>query len=185
MKKMRNQLSNEKRNQWNSELFQKLINLNEYQSCSKLFTYISFQSEPDTIRIIKLALKEHKKVYVPRVEGTNMQFYEINSLERLERSNYGIPEPEMDEKKRYSFDTQNTEASNLMLLPGLAFDIAGNRIGYGGGYYDKYLSGFSDNHFNKIALAYEFQILDHLNTSEYDKKADLILTPDRKIYCKE
>lgn len=184
MMETRNNLSEEQRDQWNMQLLQKLADLKEYKACTKLFTYISFRSEPDTIGIIKLALKDKKQVYVPRVEGKRMQFYEIDGFDKLERSNYGILEPGMEEEKRCSFETQGKETLNLMLLPGLAFDLKGNRIGYGGGFYDKYLSEFSKTHFYKIALTYEFQILDHINTSEYDKRADLLMTPERKIYCK-
>lgn len=183
MMETRNHLSEEQRNQWNSELFQNLADLKEYRACDKLFTYISFQSEPDTIDIIKLALKDKKQVYVPRVEGKIMQFYEIEGFNKLERSHYGILEPEIEEEKRYSCKIQGEETFNLILLPGLAFDMKGNRIGYGGGFYDKYLSEFSETHFYKIALTYEFQILNHINSSEYDRRADLLLTPERKIYC--
>lgn len=184
MMEIRNNLSEKQRNQWNHELFQKLSELEEYKECDKLLTYISFHSEPDTISIIKLALKDKKQVYVPRVEGKRMQFYEIDGFDQLERSNYGILEPKPKEIKRYSFQIQVKEACNLMLLPGLAFDLAGNRIGYGGGFYDKYLSMYPETYFYKIALTYEFQILNHINTSEYDRRADLLLTPERKIYCK-
>jgi 5-formyltetrahydrofolate cyclo-ligase len=73
----------------------------------------------------------------------------------------------------------------LMLLPGLAFDLGGNRIGYGAGYYDRYLSKHQKDHFLKVALAYDFQVYDHLEADEFDIRADLILTPTRLISCIE
>ena len=70
-----------------------------------------------------------------------------------------------------------------MLLPGLAFDKYGNRIGYGAGYYDRYLGAYSINNWIKIALAYDFQIMDRLNVNEYDIRTDYIVTDKRVISC--
>ena len=70
-----------------------------------------------------------------------------------------------------------------MLLPGLAFDPEGNRIGYGAGYYDRYLAKYPKDYFLKIALAYDFQILKQIKGNEHDVKADMIITPNQIIKC--
>ena len=72
-----------------------------------------------------------------------------------------------------------------MLMPGLAFDIFGNRVGYGAGYYDSYLSKYPNDEWVKIALAYDFQITDRIAAGKYDIPADYIVTPDRFVICKE
>lgn len=196
MKEKRNVLSEKERNNGNDNLFHKLSTQIEYQNCKKLFTYVSFGSEIDTIAMINLALNENKKVYIPRVEGKEMQFYSIGSMDDLIRSKYGILEPEMKEENRYITEyicdniasicrsEDEVVQPNLMLLPGLAFDYQGNRVGYGAGYYDKYLDSFSKKHFHKIGLAYEFQIMEQIDTFEFDKKVDMIMTSQRIIYCK-
>ncbi len=186
MKNQRKQIPEEERRQWDAIIRQRLWQREEYLHCQKLFCYISFGSEPDTNHIIQQALVENKIVYVPKVEGTNnMEFYRINELEGLHISSFGIPEPASEEEKRYrSQEHRKAVMKPLMLLPGLAFDQFGNRIGYGAGYYDRYLHQYQPESFYKIALCYDFQLLELIESREYDIAADAILTPTRSIQCR-
>lgn len=184
MRQLRNHIAVLKRNNDNTAIRKRLFKTEEYKSCIRLFTFISFQSEVDTIEIINQALQDQKKVYAPRVEGNNMDFYEINHLDGLIPSKYGVPEPSAEEIGKYHFNNEvPLTGENLMLLPGLAFDKAGNRIGYGAGYYDRYLAAYPPKIFYKVALAYDFQLVDTIPSEEYDIKADMILLPSQVIRC--
>lgn len=193
---LRDGLDQDTRMRFYREIRQRLFDMEEYQSCTSIFTFISFRSEVDTVQIIEHSLKNDKKVYVPRVEQQGMEFYEITDLNGLIQSKFGIPEPPVEESRRYILQKeriqeehiQNEQKStghrNLMLLPGLAFDRYGNRIGYGAGYYDRYLAEHMEADFYKVALAYGFQVMDQIPAEEFDIKADAIITPDELIRCK-
>ena len=127
-----------------------LFSTKEYQNCTDIFCFVSFRSETDTRKIIEHSLAIGKRVYIPRIDPYGMEFYQIQSLKELTLSKFGIPEPNQNMEKLFIADISRKEnrgldeapTTKLMLLPGLAFDYRGNRIGYGGGYYDKYLDSF-------------------------------------------
>jgi 5-formyltetrahydrofolate cyclo-ligase len=184
MKEQRGQLSDEERRFLNEKIRERFLTTEEYRMCGNLFCYISFGSEVNTISIIQQALEEEKQVYVPKVEAQGMEFYRIEDLNRLQPSSFGVPEPSSEDTRRYPMDTTDTATElRLMLLPGLAFDPLGNRIGYGAGYYDRYLCRYPQKHFYKIAACYDFQLMEHITTEEYDIRADAILTPTKRIIC--
>lgn len=194
-KELRNGLSKEEQNRLNNQIQERLFSTKEYLNSKNLLTFVSLTGEVDTYNILTESFKRGKRVYVPRVEARKMEFYQITDLDHMVRSKFGILEPEGCEVKRFSYDINQYDASglaydldnryhNLMILPGLAFDRSGNRIGYGAGYYDKYLSSFPENTFYKIALAYEFQLMDIIPSEEYDRKADAIITPSEIHICK-
>jgi 5-formyltetrahydrofolate cyclo-ligase len=186
-KELRKQLKEEERNHFSSAITETLLNLAEYQNCSRLFTYVSFQCEVNTQELIRQSLVSGKEVFIPRVEPQGMEFYRIRQLEGLMISSFGVPEPQEAQTDRFRREDFNTGMDfyhpdinqNLMILPGLAFDPAGNRIGYGAGYYDRYLDSNRNIGFYKVALAYDFQVMDRIEAEEYDIKADLIITPSR------
>ncbi|MGB4658465.1 MAG: 5-formyltetrahydrofolate cyclo-ligase, partial [Mobilitalea sp.] len=198
-KQQRNSLSIEEQTAFSRAIQERLFALDSYLNCKSLFSYVSFQSEVDTTHLIHQALSDYKKVYIPRVEKKHMNFYRINNLEDLIRSEYGILEPSIKEETRYSnvilrkdqlisnvkleendiiyhdagFSENNRvekRTNNLMILPGLAFDIHGNRVGYGAGYYDSYLAKLDENHFIKIALAYDFQVENEIPSDLSDSR---------------
>jgi 5-formyltetrahydrofolate cyclo-ligase len=178
MKQKRDSLLREERSSYNMTIRSLLLQSEEYMECKKLFVYVSFGSEVDTHDIIHRALADQKQVYIPRVHHSYMEFYRIRDLEGLEISKFGVPEPPAMEENRFRKDKYpNQSGDNLMLLPGLAFDRRGNRVGYGSGYYDRYLLEYPKDYFYKIAVAYDFQILDQIESEEHDIRADGIITP--------
>ncbi|HHV11450.1 MAG TPA: 5-formyltetrahydrofolate cyclo-ligase [Clostridiales bacterium] len=183
-KKIRSQLDDVQKELFDDRIFYQLIGTEWYRESKRIFTYVSFQAEVDTVRVIQQAFADGKQVYIPKVEAHGMEFYEIKDLEGLERSSYGILEPEGGHEKRFPVkDFQKIRKENLMILPGLAFDPSGNRIGYGAGYYDRYLLLQGEDLFNKIALAYDFQVLDLVPAEEFDIRADVIITPVKIYRC--
>lgn len=173
----------------------RLLQTEAYIKCKNLLIFISFQSEIDTKEIIHQALRDGKIVYVPRVNQKDMEFYKIQSMDGLIISNYGIPEPADQEENSFILKNNNYSKQkmmdnpvqsyeNLMILPGLAFDRSGSRIGYGAGYYDRYLSLHSDIPFYKIAIAFDLQVIEDIPVDQYDRKADAILTPTQYMECR-
>ena len=119
--------------------------------------------------MVEKAWKDGKKVAVPKVYDDEMKFIYITDLSQVSEGYMGIPEPVAD-------GPVADDPTALILMPGLAFDPKGHRIGYGGGYYDKFLAE-EPNH-PTVALCYGFQMLDHLETEEFDIPVDLVITED-------
>lgn len=137
-KKMRDELDEATRADFNRKIFYYVTNLNEYKDCQVLFTYVSVKNEVDTIKIIEHALSCGKTVAVPKTipERHEMEFYCIHSLNDLQPSKFGLLEPDLKKCKRTGF------YSGFCIIPGLSFDKNGGRLGYGGGYYDRFLVRF-------------------------------------------
>lgn len=167
MASLRDAVSLEDRERISSSIKMQLQKMALWKSCDSLYTYISFRSEIDTISIIEMAWKEGKTVAVPKVEGEEMTFYEIHSMEELQPGYMGILEPVTRKKANGQ--------KICLLMPGLAFDKTGNRLGYGGGFYDKYIEKNKENICMQPAVAYEFQILPSIPNEKYDQKVTHII----------
>ncbi|MCR6514760.1 5-formyltetrahydrofolate cyclo-ligase [Clostridium sp. LY3-2] len=157
-----------------SKIFKNLISLNSYKRAKKIFIYIGFGSEINTKSLIEIMLREGKEVFVPKVLEEEMIALKITSLNNLIESKFKILEP-IGEKSDI-----DGEEFDLIIMPGVAFDRSGNRIGYGKGYYDKYLKDIKSD-IKKIALAYELQLIEEIETEEHDLKVDSIITENEII----
>lgn len=149
----------------------KLVELPEYKESTCIFIYVSFNEEVVTRDIILHAIEHGKRVAVPMIKKQSMDFYYINSLEDLSRGYFGIEEPKEMPKAK--------EKNSCVIMPGLAFDMKGYRIGYGKGFYDSYLTNHLD--YKRIALAYKFQIFDKIPYTEFDIPVDKIVTEEELI----
>lgn len=130
--------------------------------------FVSYGSEIDTTEILQEALGKGKKVYVPKVEGEDMVFYRIDSLDSLVEGYKGIREPLGDTEV---FDCDATPAEKvLMLMPGAVFDRQRNRIGYGKGFYDRYLADKPGLQLRTVAVGYQCQMVEELPAQEWDIK---------------
>ena len=137
-----------------------------YKNASTIYGYLPYNQEVRTIPLLQQAITDGKQVAVPKVYGETMRFILIADLSAVEKGYAGIPEPKADEPV-----AQDERA--LVLMPGLAFDPAGNRMGYGGGFYDRFLQ--AEPHHPTVALCYDFQMLPHLETEAHDIPVDLVL----------
>ena len=152
-------------------IFDKLINNKHFLNSKMIATYVSFKDEVDTLNIIKECFKLNIRVCVPVVLNNKiMEFYEIDSLNDLEVKNkLGILEPKIDNRNIVKLTN-----INLFIVPGLCFDKDKNRIGYGGGYYDRYL--LNSNAY-KIGIGYKEQLIDtSIPTNRTDIALDEIIT---------
>ncbi len=137
-----------------------------YKAAKTIYGYLPYNQEVRTIPMLEQALKDGKRVAVPKVYGDEMKFLYLDDLSQVEKGYAGIPEPIAD-------GPVADDDTALVLMPGLAFDPAGHRIGYGGGFYDKFLAA-EPNH-PTLALCYEFQMLPELHTEEHDIPVDTVL----------
>ena len=146
-------------------IFNKVINLEEYIKSDLILIYVSLKDEVDTIKLIKHSLGIDKKVAVPKCEGDDIVFYYISSLEELKKRSFGILEPEAN-KKVSDFN------NSICIIPGLVFDKQNNRIGYGRGFYDRFLENYQGI---KIGLTYKDCICDKIDANDNDVKMDKVI----------
>lgn len=152
------------KNNQNEYIFNKLINLKEVQESNTILIYVSFRDEVDTFNIIKYFI-DKKLVAVPKVNKDTMDFYYINSLNDLSPGNYNILEP--------TTSTKVTNFNNsICIVPGLCFDKNNYRLGYGKGYYDKFLS---NKNIYTIGLSYKETIIEKLPIDKYDIKLNKVI----------
>ena len=137
-----------------------------YKNAKTIYGYLPYNQEVRTVPMLEQALKDGKRVAVPKCYGDEMKFIFMEDLSLVEKGYAGIPEPIAD-------GPIADDETALVLMPGLAFDPQGHRIGYGGGFYDKFLSK-EPNH-PTLALCYEFQMLPELKTEEHDIPVDTVL----------
>lgn len=137
-----------------------------YRQAKTIYAYLPYNQEVRTVPMLEQALKDGKKIAVPKVYGEEMKFIYMDDLSKVEKGYAGIPEPIADLPIA-------DDKTALVLMPGLAFDKEGHRIGYGGGFYDRFLAAEPDH--PTLALCYEFQMQEHLETEEFDIPVDYVL----------
>jgi 5-formyltetrahydrofolate cyclo-ligase len=172
----RDELSSNARVLKNSLIRDRLFSLPEFIGAETVLFYASFRSEVETINMIKDSLKMGKRVVLPKVDKRRhlLVLFEIMEMSELNAGYMGIPEPSLrDERAVNIYDI------DIAIIPGVAFDSSGNRLGYGAGYYDILLS--SSKKIPVVALAYEEQIVDFIPAENHDVKMDLIITDNRVI----
>lgn len=140
----------------------------KYQAADTVFAYIDAKGEVQTKALIEDAWNKGKTVVVPKVHGDIMKFYKIASYDDLEAGDFGIQEPKAE------CDEVTVSEKSIVIMPGVAFDRKGNRIGYGKGYYDKYFSQYPEVY--KIAIAFSMQTVDEIPADEFDIKANCVIT---------
>lgn len=158
---------------------QRIIRLPEFTDAKAIFFYASFRSEVDTIEMIKISLSHGKQAILPKVDKENkkLKLYEIKNTNELVKGYMGILEPSVSEERLIGLDD-----IDLVIIPGAAFDVSGNRLGYGAGFYDGLLAGMK-NKIPVIAPAYEEQIVEKIPTEPHDVKVKKIVTDMRVIEC--
>ena len=162
---IRKNININKKQQYNHEILNRIINLPEYKKCKLLLSYVSLKDEVDTLKIIQHSLETGKQVAVPKCERETINFYYINSLKELKKGSFGIYEPE-SKKQVTNFE------NSICIVPGVCFDKEKNRVGYGKGYYDRFLETYKGF---KTGLTYKECICDKISTDKYDIKMDKII----------
>ena len=145
------------------ELF---LNCEQYKNAKTIYGYLPYNQEVRTVPMLEQAMKDGKRVAVPKCYGDEMKFIYMDDLSKVEKGYANIPEPIAD-------DPVADDPTALVLMPGLAFTTDGKRMGYGGGFYDKFLASEPDH--PTVALCYDFQMVEHLQTEEFDIPVDKVI----------
>lgn len=165
---VRDALTREERKKAAFLLTERLLGHQWFYLSEVVLGFVSYGSEIDTKEILEEALRKGKKLYVPRVEGEDMVFYRICSLNELTEGYKGILEPE-GTTEIFHYEEQAADKA-LMLMPGAVFDRQRNRIGYGLGFYDKYLADKEALQLRTIAVGFQCQLLDNIPAGAEDIK---------------
>jgi 5-formyltetrahydrofolate cyclo-ligase len=174
----RDALSHEELAALSSAVQRRLFDFTPFSSCSFPMFFVSFRSEILTEGMIKQSLAAGKRVAVPvtKIKERELVPSELKDFDaELAEGAYGVPEP----KPEFLRPVSPLEL-DFVAMPGLAFDRAGNRLGYGGGFYDRFVARLRPG-VPLVALAFAFQLLDAVPTGEYDRKIDAIVTDSETI----
>lgn len=164
-------------------VFERLCSMKEYKDAAVILAYMSCKNEVITGAFIEKCLSDGKRVALPRVEaaegaGRLLRVYEIRNVSLDVKEGFkGIPEPDPS-----CSDLLGPDKIDLAVIPGVAFDTGGNRLGYGTGYYDMFLPLLRADCM-KAGIAFELQIADKLPAEEHDFRLDMIITEIRSIKC--
>lgn len=170
-KQYRERMNPTKKAQHDAAILSRFLSLREYENMRTVFTYVSKPIEVDTTALIRSVLSSGRKVAVPLClpETCGMRFYEIHSLEELVNGAYGVLEPEPAE----SMPAAEVPENSVCIVPGFSFDSQGYRLGYGKGYYDRFLSEFKGL---TVGLCYAGCVKLDLPHGYYDRPVDILIT---------
>ncbi len=153
-----------------------LYSLESFKLSKRIALYSPILNEVRTESIFFNAIQTEKEVYFPRVNGSSLDFHRVHNLEQLKPSKFGVLEPEITSFKAH------IKEIDVFIIPGLAFDSFGNRLGYGKGYYDRALIDITEE--NKIGLCYSFQIFDSVPSNENDRRVGTIITEKDIVFSR-
>lgn len=171
IKEMRLALKKEEVMECSKACVSKVLQFPELLEAKTVCVYMPTGNEIDTTEIIRYCKENGKRLAAPRVNGDTMEFYYFTDETDMEQGAYDIWEPTGTEAVE--------DEESLVIMPGVAFDLSCNRIGYGKGYYDRYLSAHP--HMKKVALAYDFQIVGRIKREVHDVRPDVVVTESRVI----
>lgn len=163
LKTLKNFAGSPEKREAERDIYRELFATDAWQQAKSVGLTMSFPYEIDTLPLIKQAWAEQKTVALARVDGPGiMGFYPYEDGNALIASNYGIPEPEQT----------TLLIPELLLVPGVVFNGNNQRIGFGGGFYDRYLAGFTGR---SIALAFDFQLADNWEADSFDLPVEKLI----------
>lgn len=166
--------------EYSQHITERVLSLLEYQKASTIMLYLDFRNEVRTEEIIQQALAQGKRVVVPITDTKNVRLIpsELRHYpEDLAQGTWGILEP-----KPECIRPIKPQEIDLVLVPGVGFDRRGNRLGYGGGFYDRFIPLLSPA-VKLVALAFEVQLREQVYAQEHDQLMDFVITENETIFC--
>ena len=174
----RDQMSANERHEKSGSAIENFWSLPQMKHWSTLFIYVNFRSELETLELIHLCLSQGKRVVVPLVDASAVSMIplQIQDPEKdLVPGYYGIPEP--DPQKSLRVSAREIDAA---IIPGSVFDINGGRLGYGGGYYDRFLVNDAPQA-KRVGFAFEMQVIENVPVQPHDQPLDILITEKRIV----
>lgn len=168
LKQLRADIPAEKKHSADTEMISRLLMTKEYHNAKIILCYYGTGTEIDTKPLIYAALANKKRVALPRCKGNEMEFYFIKNFDFLEKGSFGILEPD-PLRCRQVRDLRNS----LLIAPGLSFSPNGDRLGYGKGYYDRFLDSYSGK---AVGMCYQNLVKFNLPVDENDRRIDILIT---------
>jgi 5-formyltetrahydrofolate cyclo-ligase len=177
--RLRQTMDAENARRWSRAITETLVNLESFRRAGTIFFYLPFRKEVDTWDAIRIAWQAGKRVVVPKAdpEAKTMELYAIQPDTPLTEGVYGILEPPVKPDQ-----CVKPAAVDLAVVPGVGFDEKGYRLGYGGGYYDRFFSGTGADMI-RIGVAYPFQMVETVFPEEHDQRMHVVITPERVWHC--
>ena len=170
-KTLRNSIPEKDRLKYSKEIAEKVFSTDLYKSCKTILIFVSINSEVETKFIIDRAFRDGKIVAVPKTENKSMEFVKISPADELAKGEYNIPTAPLGNEKIKDF------SSALCIVPCLSADLSCHRLGYGGGYYDRFFALYPN--VKSICLCFDNCIALSLPTEEFDKAVDISITEKR------
>lgn len=180
---IRNQLNKNQIQEKSNYICEIVKNNSIISQSNKIFVYSPLGTEVDICPVIQFFFESGKMIYFPKVFGKDMEFYRVRSMEQLEEGTFHVNEP-IDGLEKFEIEKcQNV--SIIILVPGVAFSTKGARIGYGKGYYDRYISRLkcSNIKYTTFGIGYDFQMVDEFNSDIFDQDLDYIITDKKEVRC--
>ena len=157
-----------------------LMTLPEMTTCSTIMTYVDFGKEVRTVPLISELFNQRKHVVVPFCENGEIWLFRVKYLQELAPGYFGILEPKIELRRQPDRQVQPQELG-LILVPGVAFDPQGGRLGRGKGFYDRFLKKTPENVL-RIGLAFDWQMFDAIPMSETDQYVDVVVTESKLFF---
>ncbi|MBP3335037.1 MAG: 5-formyltetrahydrofolate cyclo-ligase [Ruminiclostridium sp.] len=174
MLQKRKELSDSETAVKNSAITEKLLSLEKVQSAELILSFVSARGEVGTREFISKCLEAGKTVAVPRcIDGSNMEFCVIHTFDDLEKGMYGIDEP----KQHCEIIKAENAQNSVLIVPALCFNSDGYRLGYGKGYYDRFISRYKGY---TVGVCYSEFMTDDIPVDEYDRCVDIVITEKQK-----
>lgn len=166
-----------------STIQKKFLEIRELKGAKRLALYASFKNEVLTETILEYAVAHRQEVFFPRIvrEKKGLMFLKVHDKEDLASGSYDIKEPVHSHRGIHQPEIAVSSSLDIIVVPGIAFDTNGNRLGYGKGYYDKVLGSIKETCLI-VALAFDFQIVNTIPAEAHDIKMDKIITESRVIH---
>ena len=167
-----------------AQIIARLQQMPVYQSAQLIMSYLNIRSEVQTTRLVdQLLTKGSPSVLIPYITGDHLQLFRLNTWSQLQRKQFGILEPS---EKALTEQKKETIWPELILVPGLAFDRQGGRLGYGAGYYDRLLNQRSQEKKPAlIGLCYQAQLVEQVPQEKHDHLLDYLITETETIHCQQ
>lgn len=179
MKAVRNAIPSAIRKEKSELITSRILAAPWFLNAENILVYSAIQSEVDLSGLYCPAWEKDKQLFFPKVSGKQMDFFCVSSLTQLKKGAFSVMEPDTEKYALTKFDAAYGKGNSVMLVPGVAFSADGYRIGYGGGYYDRYLALYDGIY--TVGIAYEEQIVPEVFAEVHDYRLDEIISDRTEI----